>query len=60
MTQTEYGVKVTAAIDEASGGTTEYPDSFEADVATCFLQRLTPEQAATKLLAEYSGATSAE
>jgi hypothetical protein len=52
VTRTEYGVKVTALIDEQTGGF-EYPDSFESDVGVCFLQRLSPEAAAEQLLTEY-------
>ena len=59
MTRTEYGAKVTALIDEASGGF-EYPDRFEADVDSCFVRRLTPEDAAVELLATYAAGDHAE
>jgi hypothetical protein len=55
MTTTAYGAKVTELIDQRTGGF-EYPESFESDVAACFARRLTPEQAAEKLLADYSEA----
>ena len=55
MTQAQYSGKVTELMDAATGGEFEYPASFDADVAACFQQRLTPEQAAEKLLAEYAG-----
>jgi hypothetical protein len=54
MTRTEYGAQVTAIIDAATGGF-EYPESFESDVDACFNRRMTPEQAAEKLLADYTG-----
>ena len=53
MTRTMYGALVTAVIDERTGHSFEYPDSFEADVDACFMRQLTPEGAADKLLADY-------
>lgn len=53
MTTTQYAAKVTEIIDERTGGF-EYPESFDSDVASCLARRLTPEQAADKLLADYA------
>lgn len=54
MTQTEFGVRVTEIIDEHTGGGIEYPPNFESDLAACFLRRLSPQEAAEELLAEYT------
>lgn len=54
MTASTYAVKVTEIIDAATGNNYEYPDSFDSDVSTCFTLRMTPEQAAEKLLADYA------
>lgn len=53
MTEGNYAAKVTAIIDNLTGGF-EYPDSFDNDVAVCFLRRLSPENAAEELLADYT------
>lgn len=54
MTLTQYAAAVTDLIDPAAARGYEFPDSFDSDVEACFLQRLSPEQAAEKLTTEYA------
>jgi len=53
MTATQYGAKITAIIDERTGGF-EYPESFESDVNACFVRWMSPQSAADELLAAYA------
>jgi hypothetical protein len=53
MTRTEYGVKVTELLDAHTGGEFEYMEGFDSDVDAYFLNRLSPEEAAAKLLEDY-------
>jgi hypothetical protein len=55
MTLNEYASLVTVEMDGGAGGF-EYPESFESDVAVCFTKRMSVEEAAAKLLAEYETA----
>ena len=52
MTATEYGVKVTEIIDNATGGNFEYPESFENEVAGFFRDRLPAQIAAESVMAD--------
>lgn len=54
MTRTTYEAKITAIIDEATGGTFEYPESFDSVVEACFLNRMSPEAAASSLMSNYA------
>ena len=51
----EYEEAVRRLIDELTGGF-DYPESFGADVAACFHQRLEPAAAAEKLLDDWADA----
>ena len=50
MTATIYAAKVTAIIDEATGGSFDYPESFENDCQVYMQQQLSVEQAAEKVI----------
>lgn len=45
---------VTAIIDAQFDGFI-FPDGFDSDVDICFVRRMTPEEAAEELLADYMG-----
>lgn len=55
MTKSHYAGKITAIIDEQTGGTFEYPDTFDSDVDAHFLQRTDTEAAARLLWIEWNG-----
>jgi len=55
MTRSEYASAITKTIDEATGYTAEYPESFESDIDACFLQRLSVEDAYEKLYEQWFG-----
>lgn len=53
MTQSEYAGEITRIIDEMTGHSFQYPETFESDVAACFLAHTPVEQAAEKLFEEW-------
>jgi hypothetical protein len=57
MTETMYGARITEIMDSDGMEGRVFPSSFDSDVRACFLQRLTPEEAAAKLEQEYTGKT---
>lgn len=59
MTASHYAARVTEIIDAATGHAFVYPDNFDSDIAACMQQRLTVQQAADKLLAEYTSEATA-
>ena len=53
MTHSEYASEITRIIDEQTGHSVEYPDSFESDVEACFVRRMSVEDAAEHLYNEW-------
>jgi hypothetical protein len=51
-TMTNYAAEVTRLMD-AAYPEANYPESFETDVAACFARRISAEEAAERLMADY-------
>lgn len=52
-TLTEYAAAITRLIDEATGASFTYPDTFDGDAEACFAKRMAPQEAADKLMLDY-------
>lgn len=57
MTLSQYAGRITQIIDADYCPDFTYPDCFDADVESCFQRRMSTEDAAAKLFAEWQEAT---